>query len=158
MTFYSNDRFKVRNHRIGRMLKDASRRLLCNRIVGTIDYYCNPKLGVAWGGPFNGQPARQALFSAIVADIRPKAIIETGTYFGTTTEFMASTGLPFLRSKPILDGSDLLAPAFGSAVTSLYCLVTAAPRCCDWSEALCSNFLRTYCFSILMRIGMTIYP
>ena len=76
------------------MLKDAGSRLLCNRIVGTMDYYCNPKLGVAWGGPFNGQPARQALFSAIVADIRPKAIIETGTYFGTTTEFMALTGLP----------------------------------------------------------------
>jgi hypothetical protein len=43
---------------------------------------------------FNAQTARQSLFWEIIANIRPYAIIETGTCFGTTTEFMSRTGLP----------------------------------------------------------------
>jgi hypothetical protein len=30
----------------------------------------------------------------MVAELRPRAIVETGTHLGTTTEFMAQTGLP----------------------------------------------------------------
>jgi hypothetical protein len=43
---------------------------------------------------FNGQAARQTLFRNIIANTRPHAIVETGTFFGTTTEFMSQTGLP----------------------------------------------------------------
>src|SRR5262249_5741046 len=50
--------------------------------------------GVAWGGPFNGQRSRQELFHSLVEKFTPAAIVETGTYRGTTTELLAATGLP----------------------------------------------------------------
>jgi hypothetical protein len=75
-------------------LKNSVRKLLGDTIVGAIDYYRKPQQKTAWGGPFNGQPARQALFSAIITNIQPQALVETGTYLGTTTEFMAMTGMP----------------------------------------------------------------
>jgi FkbM family methyltransferase len=77
-----------------RMFKRASRRLLGDTMAGAVDYYRKPQLKASWGGPFNGQPARCELFKAIVAKIGPRALVETGTHFGTTTEFMATTGLP----------------------------------------------------------------
>jgi hypothetical protein len=50
--------------------------------------------GIAWGGPFNGQLSRQDLFHSLVEKVTPAAIVETGTYLGTTTELLAATGLP----------------------------------------------------------------
>lgn len=47
-----------------------------------------------WGGPFNGQSARRALFHDLVAAFQPAAIVETGTFHATTTEYLAATGLP----------------------------------------------------------------
>jgi len=67
---------------------------LAGETVGVIDYIRAPERGSAWGGPFNGQSARQALFKMIIANMPPRAIIESGTYLGTTTDFMAKTGLP----------------------------------------------------------------
>lgn len=49
----------------------------------------NPYLQYRWGGAFNGQEQRQALFRQILQQFRPAALVETGTYRGTTTEFMA---------------------------------------------------------------------
>lgn len=49
---------------------------------------------MTWDGPFNGQPLRRELFMALLDRVAPDAIVETGTYLGTTTEFMADTGLP----------------------------------------------------------------
>ena len=40
-------------------------------------------------GPFNGQQMRQNIFLQLVALLRPRAIFETGTFRGTTTDFMA---------------------------------------------------------------------
>jgi cephalosporin hydroxylase len=40
--------------------------------------------------PFNGQLARANKISQIIAELRPFAILETGTYHGTTTQFLAS--------------------------------------------------------------------
>jgi hypothetical protein len=67
-----------------------------------IDYYRHPERGAAWGGPFNGQPYRQQIFEWILAHVRPAAIVETGTYLGTTAEFMSQTGLPLftIESNP----------------------------------------------------------
>lgn len=59
-----------------------------------VDYVRVPSRGRAWGGPFNGQLYRQALFREIIAKTQPHAIVETGTYFGTTTDLLAATGLP----------------------------------------------------------------
>jgi hypothetical protein len=79
---------------MGQTLRSAGRRLIGDTLLGTIDYYRDRELRKAWGGPFNGQLARRALFNAIVRHIQPLAIVETGTYLGTTTEFLALTGLP----------------------------------------------------------------
>lgn len=48
----------------------------------------------AWGGPFNGQTHRRAIFDALVVGRKPAAILETGTFRGTTTEYFAAKGLP----------------------------------------------------------------
>lgn len=61
---------------------------------GMISNFLFPRKGIEWGGPFNGQRARQALFHDIIKSCRPCAIVETGTYRGNTTEFLADTGLP----------------------------------------------------------------
>jgi hypothetical protein len=63
-------------------------------VLGAIEYARYPDRAAAWGGAFNGQPFRQALFRALIQQLEPAAIVETGTYLGTTTEFMAETGLP----------------------------------------------------------------
>ena len=46
------------------------------------------------GGAFNGQNGRKHIFADIVAVAPISAIVETGTYRGTTTAFFAETGLP----------------------------------------------------------------
>jgi predicted O-methyltransferase YrrM len=46
-----------------------------------------------WGGPFNGQKARQNLFRHLLQSCQPAAIIETGTYLGSSTDFMAECSM-----------------------------------------------------------------
>jgi len=75
-------------------VKKVARRLLGERMAGSIDYYYHPERRSGFGGPFNSQAIRLRIFEAIIARAQPVAIIETGTHVGTTTEFMAGTGLP----------------------------------------------------------------
>ena len=42
-----------------------------------------------WSAPFNGQVGRSQLFLRILDAIQPTAVIETGTFRGTTTAFIA---------------------------------------------------------------------
>ena len=49
----------------------------------------NPEMQFRWGGPFNGQAERRATFLELLDRLNPAALIETGTYRGTTTEFLA---------------------------------------------------------------------
>jgi hypothetical protein len=75
-------------------VKRLIRPLFGAKILGLVDYFRFPNLGMASGGPFNGQVARQRLFWEIITKLKPQAIVETGTHLGTTTEFMAETDLP----------------------------------------------------------------
>lgn len=81
------------------VLKSCARNIVAHAhkspLLGAWWYLLGPRRhGSPWGGPFNGQSARQALFRAIVEHAQPQAVIETGTFLGTTTEFLATAGLP----------------------------------------------------------------
>lgn len=71
--------------------------------LGTFDYFLKPWLrdaaelhSWAWRGtgPMNGQPHRQEITKDIIERMGARAIVETGTYRGVTTEFLAQTGIP----------------------------------------------------------------
>ncbi len=44
-----------------------------------------------WGGPFNGQEKRRAIFKSIIERCNIESIVETGTYKGNTTTYMFET-------------------------------------------------------------------
>jgi hypothetical protein len=88
------DRKLLKKGSLQRKAKGVGRRLLGETALGVIDYFLHREQRMAWGGPFNGQPFRQALFSALIEQCKLRAIIETGTHRGTTAELMAKTGLP----------------------------------------------------------------
>jgi hypothetical protein len=46
------------------------------------------------GKGFNKQTSRQALFKSLMLQFQPCAIVETGTYLGSTTELMANEAVP----------------------------------------------------------------
>jgi hypothetical protein len=58
-----------------------------------LDYYLKPDLKNCLGGPFNGQAYRQRIFNELLKTVAFDAIVETGAYLGTTTQFFANTGL-----------------------------------------------------------------
>jgi hypothetical protein len=63
-----------------------------NIVGGFIDYIRDSSRGRKWS-PFNGQAKRRQIFDALSAQ-HFAAIVETGTYLGTTTQYFAETGLP----------------------------------------------------------------
>lgn len=74
-------------------IKGIAKGLLGEATVGAVDYYRFPERRMAWGGPFNGQAGRRAIFEMILSTVTPALILETGTFLGTTTELMAKTGI-----------------------------------------------------------------
>jgi hypothetical protein len=77
-------------------MKNVVMKILGPRNSGRLDYFLRPELRSSWGGPFNGQVFRQRIFSEIISALPFDAIVETGTYHGTTTVYLAATGLPVL--------------------------------------------------------------
>jgi len=63
------------------------------KIAGVLDFAAEPEMNV-WGGPFNGQTYRQSIFTQLARELEVTAIVETGTFRGTSTAFMAGFGLP----------------------------------------------------------------
>jgi predicted O-methyltransferase YrrM len=61
---------------------------------GELDFLLNRQEKNVWGGPFNGQEGRLEIYKSIINIVMPRLILETGTYRGTTTEFMATSGPP----------------------------------------------------------------
>jgi hypothetical protein len=63
------------------------------RCAAELDFDAHPRMDV-WGGAFNGQERRQTLFDQLLHELKIVAIVETGTFRGTTTDYMAKAGLP----------------------------------------------------------------
>lgn len=70
-------------------MKEAIKSLIGPVNQGRIRYYLHPDHRQGWGGPFNGQQQRQAIFLSLVESCQPTAFVETGTYLATTTYFVA---------------------------------------------------------------------
>jgi hypothetical protein len=76
-------------------LRELIKRVLPAESQGRLKFSLQPEERESWGGPFNGQTGRTKIFKAIVDKCRPIAVVETGTYHGTTAHFLAqSTGKP----------------------------------------------------------------
>ncbi len=71
------------------MFRKIAKSLLGEKLVGKIDYYRFPQQKQSWGGPFNGQEFRKKIFHELTENINFDCVVETGTYKGTTTEYMA---------------------------------------------------------------------
>ena len=50
--------------------------------------WLQPSKHYSWGGPMNGQVGRQQFIRQLLKAVDVEAVIETGTYRGTTTEFL----------------------------------------------------------------------
>lgn len=62
--------------------------------IGQLEYLFRQSARSSWGGPMNGQTGRVELCRRIFAELSPVAVVETGTFRGTTTEFFAEFGVP----------------------------------------------------------------
>jgi predicted O-methyltransferase YrrM len=90
---------------------------------GMVGYFAFPDWKDYWGGPFNGQHHRLAIFRELQNAFQPKTIVETGTYRGTTTALFAS--IPEVRvytieSHPWSYGYSLARFLFAPRVTVLW--------------------------------------
>lgn len=69
-------------------LQNLIKQVLSDKAMGMLDYYRLSSLDDRFGGPFNGQTIRQKIFIKLTESIRFSAIVETGTCYGTTTDYM----------------------------------------------------------------------
>ncbi|MEM9265151.1 MAG: hypothetical protein AAGA46_06470 [Cyanobacteria bacterium P01_F01_bin.13] len=76
------------------LLEKAMNKILGQANLGRLDYFRYPDMQSSWGGPFNGQKFRQRIFFDLLYHCPIKAIVETGTFRGTTTAMFAATMLP----------------------------------------------------------------
>lgn len=76
---------------------EAAASRLPSRMSGRMDYW-NPSLSRAWLGPMNGQRERRLMVRELFEAVPVDVIVETGTYRGTTTEFLALVGGVPVRS------------------------------------------------------------
>lgn len=71
-------------------MKETIKKIVGQKLIGFYDFLRHPEHKSSWGGPFNGQEFRRKMFLQIINNIGIKMIVETGTYRGTTTEFMSN--------------------------------------------------------------------
>ena len=77
------------------------RKILRKERFGAYSYRRYPGSGRAWGGAMNGQRYRCLLVAELIDKLSPVAIVETGTYLGMTTEWLASFQLPIYSCEAI---------------------------------------------------------
>jgi hypothetical protein len=63
--------------------------LQTSRLFGALEYYTRPEQADIWGGAFNGQCFRQLIFIDLLRSCQFEAIVEAGTFRGSTTHFFA---------------------------------------------------------------------
>jgi hypothetical protein len=68
-------------------------RFLPASIAGRLDWHFSPNLAQRFGGPFNGQSGRTEIFHQILRAIPFQAVVETGTYVGTTTLYLQKNSM-----------------------------------------------------------------
>jgi hypothetical protein len=94
----------------------------------------------------NGQRARCLLFAELVRKLEPRAIVETGAYLGTTTEWLAAFQLPVFSCE--VDGEN-----FGFASARLAGVPNATLTQADSRAALCDVLdgpLRGECEEVIL--------
>ena len=62
-------------------------------VLAAQNHTFNGQAAIPWGGPLNGQRFRQRMFERLMR-LGSDAIVETGTYLGTSTAFFARHGVP----------------------------------------------------------------
>jgi len=69
-------------------MRSVLKRLIGEERLGYLAYFLRPAARRSWGGPFNGQAVRLDIVRAIL-DLRPAFVVESGTFRGTSTAFLA---------------------------------------------------------------------
>tara|TARA_B110000438_G_scaffold285389_1_gene315429 strand:- start:3935 stop:4642 length:708 start_codon:yes stop_codon:yes gene_type:complete len=75
-------------------MKQLFKKLIGEANIGRLNFFRRKDLRDSWGGTFNGQRFRQRIFFDLLYAFPIKAIVETGTFLGTTTALFGATGLP----------------------------------------------------------------
>lgn len=112
------------------------------RLSGLLDWHLLPSTRNGFSGPFNGQIGRIEIFRQVMACVRFNAIVETGTFRGTTTEFLHDvSSLPvytveatprlFYYSKRRFRHVSGIHPEFGDSRTFLKNLAATPGMPCD---------------------------
>src|SRR6185503_8789556 len=70
---------------------EAFVRLLPGAVAARLDLLLAPSRRRSWGGPLNGQVKRAEMVRQILGYGGFQAIVETGTFCGTTTEYLRET-------------------------------------------------------------------
>lgn len=76
-------------HGVKRGINVFLKRALGDKAIGAIDYLRYPGQRSGYGGAFNGQQHRARIFDELLEQCEFDAIVETGTFRGTTTEHLA---------------------------------------------------------------------
>lgn len=79
---------------LSRCIESVVLRAVGPETFGRLEYRLKPGRRASWGGPMNGQAGRLRICRDILGTLSPTAIVETGTFRGTTTEFFAQFAVP----------------------------------------------------------------
>lgn len=86
------NRRRTSHQDLGLGIKNWIANRLPDALRGRIDYYRHPELADYWGGPFNGQSSRQQACLSLLRACNFEFIVETGSFRGSTTLFLAQNG------------------------------------------------------------------
>jgi len=83
------------NYMYIRKLARSSLRWMPTSWKACLEFCLDTSIGSEFGGPFNGQTVRRRIFLELLRAIPFRAIVETGTFRGSTTSLLAEqSGLP----------------------------------------------------------------